>query len=564
MPLSVPSAATRGGRRYTTWMHDIFVQDAPRPAHGYRSDWLVRSYLQRNLPADALRSLEPLLLELGELAVTRLWDLQLADRANVPTLTHWDAWGKRIDHIEATALWREAAQLTTRFGLTALPYEQQFGPWARTCQFSLVHLFHPVTDVYSCPLAMTDGAARTLIAANNSSLVERAVPRLTSRDPATFWTSGQWMTESTGGSDVGESQTVAEQRADGAWLLRGKKWFTSATTSQMALTLARPLGNSAGGRGLALFYLETRDPGGQLNGIRIERLKDKLGTRKVPTAELTLDGAVAHLVAGDSYGTRAIEPMLRITRTWNSVCAASFLRHGLGLAYDYANKRRAFGAQLIEHPLHRETLATVDAESAAAFVLTFYLVELLGHDEHGLLDERRGALLRMLLPIVKATTGKQAAAGASELVELFGGAGYVEDTGIPVLLRDAQVLPIWEGTTNVLALDMLLRAEFAAGFAALREVATACCTGASDPTLDRCADLVGTTLERVRQWHEQTADPTMRQRDARRVALTLGRTLALALLVEHARELAGTQHARAASATAVQFAEQGVDGMRRS
>lgn len=436
----------------------------------------MRSFVRHRLPPD-VREIEPELDELGALAAGPLWNFQCADRANEPRLTRFDAWGNRIDYIEPSPLWREAERLAVQYGLTAHPQERAYGSWSRLHQFLLVHLFHPVTDVYTCPLAMTDGAARTLLASGNQALIERAVARLTSRKPDQFWTSGQWMTEATGGSDVGLSLTRAELR-DGTWRLYGKKWFTSAATSQMALTLARPEGNGPGGSGLALFYVETRDQQGKLNGITVERLKDKLGTRKVPTAEITLDGTVAQLVAGTTHGTRSIEPMLRVTRTWNSVCAASFLRHGLGLAEDYASKRVAFGAPLAAQPLHRATLDDVDAESAGAFLLAFLLAELLGRDEGNELDAGEAALLRLLTPVAKATTGKQAVAGASELIEAFGGAGYIEDTGVPVLLRDAQVLPIWEGTTNVLSLDLLLRADLDQGLAALRErVVRACCAG---------------------------------------------------------------------------------------
>ena len=182
--------------------------------------------------------------------------------------------------------------------MVAAAYERQYGRFARIYQFALAYLFHPSTDIYTCPLAMTDGAARTLLRSGNQALIERAVPHLTSRDPAQFWTSGQWMTESTGGSDVGRSETVARPDEEGMWRLYGRKWFTSAATSQIALALARPEGNPPGGRGLALFYVETRDEGGRLCNIRVNRLKDKLGTRKLPTAELTLEGTPAQLVAG--------------------------------------------------------------------------------------------------------------------------------------------------------------------------------------------------------------------------------------------------------------------------
>src|SRR5262245_29815009 len=126
-----------------------FVQPAPRPRDGYREDWLLRSFLATRVPADVLREIEPSIREMGALAATRLWDLQIADRENEPVLTHWDAWGKRIDRIDVTPLWREAEQLAIRFGLTALPYEARHGAWSRVHQFALVHLFHPVTDVYT-------------------------------------------------------------------------------------------------------------------------------------------------------------------------------------------------------------------------------------------------------------------------------------------------------------------------------------------------------------------------------------------------------------------------------
>lgn len=537
-----------------------FVQPAPRPRDGRRDDWLLRSFLNAKLPREVWRDIEPSVSELGALAAGRLWDLQLADRANEPVLTHWDAWGKRIDRIEVSPLWREAEQLAIRFGLTAIPYEARHGAWSRVHQFVLVHLFHPVTDVYTCPLAMTDGAARTLLASGNAGLVQRALPHLTSRDPGAFWTSGQWMTEATGGSDVGASQTTARKEGD-TWRLYGKKWFTSAATSQMALTLARPEGNKPGGGGLAMFYVETRDAHGTLNGIRIERLKDKLGTRKVPTAELTLDGTVAELVTGTTHGTRAIEPMLRVTRAWNSACAASFLRHGLGLARDYAAKRQVFGSALAEQPLHRVTLDEVDAESAAAFLLAFYVVELLGKDEAGELDEAGTALLRLLTPIAKATTGKQAAAGVSELIEAFGGAGYVEDTGIPVLLRDAQVLPIWEGTTNVLSLDLLLRTELDSGLEALRQRVIDACASAGTRLQPACAVAL-TAVNRAIEWHRTTNDRQLRQAGARRFTLTLGRALQLALLVELATNVADPADRATATEASERFRSLGVDLIR--
>ena len=510
-----------------------FVQSPPASSRAWSDDWLLRSVLRHRLPKDVLNDIEPELIAMEALAIGPRAQLQVQDREREPTLTLWDAWGNRIDRIEVTPLWQEAQRIAARTGLVAIPYERRHGGWSRLHQFALVQLFHPVSDMYTCPLAMTDGAARALLEANHAALIGRALPHLTSRDPREFWTSGQWMTEAIGGSDVGASETIAVRDGDGSWRLFGKKWFTSAATSQMALTLARPEGSGSGGSGLAMFFLETRDAEGRLNGIRIERLKDKLGTRKVPTAELTLDGTRAEPVAGLAHGTRAIEPMLRITRAWNSVCAASFMRHGFLLARDYAARRGAFGARLAELPLHAELLADLDAASAGATLLTFELLELLGRQEGREIDDAGAALLRLLTPITKAVTGKQAVAAASETLEAFGGAGYLEDTMLPVLLRDAQVLPIWEGTTNVLSLDALLRADFTAGAAALRARVAAAQARTSDPALRAAIDPAARAIERGIAWHATIAgDERALQTGARRLVLSLGHAFEIALLAE--------------------------------
>ncbi|MGH8744486.1 MAG: acyl-CoA dehydrogenase family protein, partial [Burkholderiales bacterium] len=409
----------------------VFIQPPPELGNQYSDDRVLRSYLARNLPSNMLLEIEPALMEMGALAGGALYRIQLADRLNEPKLTQWDSWGERVDHIEVSPLWREAERLAATRGLVATAYERRHGGHSRLHQFALAYLFAPSTDIYSCPLAMTDGAARALLDSGNRALIDRAVRHLTSRDPQTFWTSGQWMTESIGGSDVGLSETAARRDGQGQWRLYGCKWFTSAITSQMALTLARPEGNPPGGRGLALFYVETRDAQGRPNNFIVNRLKDKLGTRKVPTAELTLDGTTAELVMEPANGVRNIAPVLNITRTWNAVTSVAMMRRGLALARDYAQKRDAFGAKLAHKPLHVDTLAGLQAEMEGAFHLTFHTAAMLGREETGGLESGQAELLRLFIPIAKLTTAKQSVAVLSEIVESFGGAGYVEDTGVP-------------------------------------------------------------------------------------------------------------------------------------
>ena len=534
-----------------------FNQPAPQLGNQYSDDRVLRSYLARVLPAGMLAAIERELLELGDLAGGELYRLQIADRLNEPVHTPWDAWGNRIDHIEVSPLWKKAERLAAERGLIATAYERRNGRHSRIHQFALVHLFTPATDVYSCPLAMTDGAARALVASANKALIERALPHLTSRDPAQFWTSGQWMTESTGGSDVGLTETTA-QRDGSRWRLHGRKWFTSAATSQMALTLARPDGNPGGGKGLALFYVETRNAGGQLDNILVHRLKDKFGTRKVPTAELTLDGTPAVAVAGEADGVRNIAPMLNVTRTWNSVSAVSYMRRGLALARDYASKRVAFGAPLAEKPLHVDTLAGLQAEYEAGFQLAFFAVELLGRDETDGLDTAGKDLLRLLTPIAKLVTGKQSVSVLSEIMESFGGAGYIEDTGLPMLLRDAQVFPIWEGTTNVLSLDVLRALQSGSALSALQIEIDTLASGVRDVRLLECVRAAQTALLRAQQWIAKASGDAM-EAGARRFAMTLGRSFALLLLCRQAQWSLDHEKDRRALYAAERFARNGVD-----
>jgi acyl-CoA dehydrogenase len=546
-----------------------FQQAPPTLGNQYEDDSILRSYLRRSVPADVLREIEPTLVEMGRLAGGELYQMQLADRLNEPTLTRWDAWGNRIDRIELTPLWRDAERIAAEHGVVATAYEQKHGRFSRVHQCALAYLFTPSTDIYSCPLAMTDGAARTLLGSGNQALIERAVPHLVSRDPKEFWTSGQWMTELSGGSDVGASETIAKPDLTGNskpetqnWLLYGRKWFTSAATSQIALTLARPEGNPAGGRGLALFYLEMRDEQGRLRNISIDRLKDKLGTRKVPTAELTLDGTPAQLVLGTTDGVRNITPVLNITRLWNGISAVSLMRRGVALALDYAHKRTAFGALLSEKPLHMDTLAGLQAETESAFHLAFLVAELTGRAETKEIDEEQSLLLRLLTPLMKLTTGKQVVAVVSEALEAFGGAGYVEDTGLPMLLRDAQVLPIWEGTTNVLALDAL-RALGAddRGFAALKAEVTRCLGSVHDHRLAEPARMVQTALAHAESWlaEARKAGTPVLEAGARRFALTLGRATELALLCRHAQWSLENENDVRATSAARRFGASGID-----
>lgn len=440
-----------------------FFQEQPLLTNPFTQDALLRAYLQRHLP---VQEVEGDLLRFGERIISEIDALGRQCELNPPRLQHFDAWGRRIDSIITCDAWTRLKHLSAQEGLVASGYERNYGEWSRVYQMSKIYLFAPSAGLYTCPLAMTDGAAKVIESLGMP--VREAFVRLTSRDEQQFWTSGQWMTERRGGSDVSTgTETVARRQQDGWFKLYGFKWFTSATDADMTLTLARITDahgrTTPGSRGLSLFLAKVRDSHGSSNGVEVQRLKDKLGTRQVPTAELLLDGMKAQLVSEEGRGVASIANMLTITRIYNTVCAVAAMRRMTQLCREYSCKRSVFGKLLKDHSLHVQTLSRLEVETRAAFLLTMEICRLLGREENRTSTERDTHLLRLLTPVAKLYTGKQAVGVVSEGLESFGGQGYIEDTGLPSMLRDAQVLSIWEGTTNVLSLDVLRSIEKSSG-----------------------------------------------------------------------------------------------------
>ena len=506
-----------------------FFQEPPRLGNQYDDDRVLRSFLRRYLTPHVLAEAEPGLRRLGGRAAGEMIELAREAERAPPVHVPFDAWGRRVDEIRVSPAWRALHRIAAEEGIVATAYERMHEE-ARLHQFALLYLYHPSSAIYSCPLAMTDGAARVLEIEADEELRREIFPHLVSRDPNEMWTAGQWMTERRGGSDVSGIDTVAKRDGD-AFRLYGNKWFTSATTSEIALTLARIEGSSE----LSLFMLRLRDNDGRLHQIRIDRLKDKLGTRALPTAELALEGTPAYLIGGEGGGVKKIATVLNITRLYNACCAVGFMRRGLALARDYATRRHAFGRPLCNQPLHVETLAKLEVDFEASFHLAFFAAQLLGKQEMGTATTQEREILRLLTPLAKLFTAKKAVAVVSEVLECFGGAGYVEDTGLPVLLRDSQVLTIWEGTTNVLSLDLLraLRCEDALEALVndlvrrIERIPTA---------LTPAQQSVRVAIAQLRRHFGglTSADGTHIEAGARHLAIGLSRTIAGALLIEHA------------------------------
>lgn len=541
---------------------DGFLQEPPRLPDSWTSDRALRETTRFHLEDGSFEVAKSELAAMGARA-TAQETLDLARRAELEPPVHipYATWGERIDDIRVSDAYVRLGKLGIEAGVTALPYEDTpYGPGARVVWGALLALWGPSSALYSCPVAMTDGAARTLLLHGDLDDIA-VVGRLTTRDPDQAWTSGQWMTETAGGSDVGRTGTVAHRGEDGVWRLAGTKWFTSATTSEMALTLARPEGAPQGSRGLTLFRIHRTLDDGTRNNIVVRRLKDKLGTRALPTAELELQNAIAYPV-GDPYdggGVRRIATMLNITRIHNSWGATGAVGRGLAWARAYARVREVFGKPLHQMSAHRATLTDMAVDYAACLALTMRCCQLMGRVEHGTASESEVALLRGLTPLTKLSTGRWSIAAVTEAMESVGGVGYCEDSTLPALVRNTHVIPIWEGTTNVLALDFLRASARSGALESLVEDARVTIeplkqdrhVGAAAVS---CADALSELSRRARALLEGAGDA---EASARSLAMGLAAAYACARLCAQGAWAAREGDLRTA-ATACRMAERGL------
>jgi acyl-CoA dehydrogenase len=428
-------------------------------ANRYGDDRNLRFVLARALPAPELERAEPLLDELGRTAGGELDRLAaIADR-NPPVLRPLDRTGERVDEIVHHPAYRELERLAfERFALAS-------GGHPPVIKYALTYLFAQAEFGVLCPVNMTDSLARVLSRFGSAGLRERYLPRLTTTDRSRLWQGAMFLTERSGGSDVAATETTAlpvppgdpvppELAADAPlWRLSGAKWFCSNVDAELALVLARPEGAPAGTRGLGLFLLPRHLPDGSLNGCRIERLKDKFGTRDMATGEVTLDAALAHQVGELDRGFVQIAVMINSSRLSNAVRSAGMMRRAYAESLAHALDRSAFGERLVDLPLQRRALMEMLLDVEGAVAAIFETAVALQRADAG--DAGASRLARVLTPLLKATVTKRARHTAGEAMEARGGNGYVEEWVNPRLVRDAHLGSIWEGTTNVVQLDVL-------------------------------------------------------------------------------------------------------------
>jgi hypothetical protein len=341
------------------------------------------------------------------------------------------------------------------------------------------------------------------------------------------------MTEKAGGSDVGAIETEAERIGVGAdgverWRLHGQKWFCSHADADVAVMLARPRGGAPGTAGLGMFALPRRLEDGSRNSYRIVRLKDKLGTRSMASGEIILDGATAYLIGDVNRGFRQMMEQVNLSRLSHGVRAAAMMRRCLNEALAAARGRRAFGKAIAEYPLLRRQLMKIMLPTEQALSMYAFSADAMGRANAG--DKDAENLLRILTPVYKFRACRDNIPAASQALEVRGGIGYIEEWVTARLVRDAQIGTLWEGTSNINALDVVQRAV---GKAQGHRTLTAALKAKYEPSGSlpgQYKGLLGATLDRVERFAEAVASDRKHEKRARLAAGALYHAATAALM----------------------------------
>lgn len=436
-----------------------FVHPVPdqQGANLYDTDPELGRLLALYLPPALHAHLQPHLQRLGALAGGVLDALaQTADK-HPPTLEHRTRSGLDLQRVVKHPAYVELERVAFgEYGLAAMSHRGGVLGWPEplpaAAKYALTYLFVQAEFGLCCPLSMTDSLSRTLRKFGSPTLVDRYLPGLTTQAVDDLTQGAMFMTEQGAGSDVAATATRATPHGD-AFLLWGDKWFCSNPDAGLAMVLARTDGAPAGMRGVSLFLLPRTLPDGTPNAYRIVRLKDKLGTRSMASGEIRLEGARAFLVGEAGRGFQQMADMVNNSRLSNGVRAAGLMRRAFGEALFVACERRAFGRRLVDMPLMRRQLLKLLLPTEQARCMVFQTAEALRRADAG--EAGAHALVRILTPLIKFRACRDARRVTGDAMEVRGGCGYIEDWADPRLVRDAHLGSIWEGTSNIVALDVL-------------------------------------------------------------------------------------------------------------
>jgi acyl-CoA dehydrogenase len=464
------------------------------------------------------------------------WD-QLAREGgrneNLPRILKFDRVANPVERIDFGPHTRQLRREVAEFGILSTRRELH--------KFALIYyLGHLGEASVTCGMSCTDGAIRVIEARGSESLRDRYLQRL--RSTETPLAGAQFITEQDFGSDVGAIEVSASPIRDGEWLITGEKWFCS-NPDEYFVVAARPEGSSPGTHGVALFLVPRVLPDGRVNKLSYRRLKDKLGTRSLPTAEIEFRGATGYAIGDPADGFKSLmNYVINASRVHNAVNACGFVHRAFLEARNYARQREAFGGTLISYPLIQESLATLLERLARHRLLTFRLVALI--DEHGLApeDPQQAMWQRFLLNLAKYRTASTLAQSIREAMLVLGGNGIVEDfTILPRLLRDALIIETWEGSPNTLCLQIMrdaARSNLLERFRAeIGDLLERWPNGFLSLTRNRFARTMKHMVELAPE--HRLADKNWTQTHARRVVDHLGNLLEIAWMAEMSARHAG-------------------------
>jgi alkylation response protein AidB-like acyl-CoA dehydrogenase len=468
----------------------------------WRADPAFARLLGLYLPEGLLAVLMPRLDQLGALAGDALDRLAaIADR-NPPTLQPRTRRGEDAERIDYHPAYREMERLAfAEFGLAAMSHRAGVFGWPEplppAAKYALTFLFAQAEFGLLCPVNMTDSLARALKRFGSPDLVARYLPLLTSQDLDTLHQGAMFLTEQGAGSDIAATAVTAAPGSDGTYRLSGDKWFCSNADAEVALVLARIEGGPPGLGGVALFLLPRTLPDGTANALRIVRLKEKLGTRSMASGEVHLDGAVAWLIGDPHSGFRQMAEMINSSRLSNSVRSAAMMRRAVHEALFVARHRRVGGRCLIDLPLMQRQIAKMLMRAEQARTMAFQAAEAMRRADAG--DAHAARLLRILTPLLKFRACRDARGVVGDAMDVRGGYGYIEEWPEPRLLRDAHLGSIWEGASNVVALDVLRAARKERAFGALSAHVRGLLTEAPLEPCEGALERASTLLRRAQQ-----------------------------------------------------------------
>jgi alkylation response protein AidB-like acyl-CoA dehydrogenase len=464
----------------------------------FRADPWARALAGLYLPPDLFAHLLPHLDRMGALAGGRLDALAGEADRNPPVLRPRTRRGEDAQAVDHHPAYRALEGVAfAEYGLAAMSHRGGVLGWPEpmppAAKYALTMLFVQAEFGLCCPLSMTDSLTRTLRKFGDPALVARYLPALTATDLDALRQGAMFMTEQGAGSDIAATAVTAAPAPDGTCRLTGDKWFCSNPDAGLVMVLARREGGAPGLRGVSLFLLPRERPDGTRNAYRILRLKGKLGTRSMASGEVRLEGALAWLVGDPEAGFRQMADMVNNSRLSNGMRAAGLMRRAATEALFVAHRRVAFGRRLVEMPLMRRQLAKLLVPTEQARSMVYQAAEALRRSDAG--EPGAYALVRILTPLLKFRACRDARRVTGDAMEVRGGCGYIEEWSDPRLVRDSHLGSIWEGTSNIVALDVLRAAQREGSLPVLREHVRSLAGNAAEipgllPALDRACALV--------------------------------------------------------------------------